>query len=263
MRGVLQVLLLSLAVLLVKATIPVVFIHFNTCSEPHAVEQAAIIAGKVIYVGEQGCHFLAPQNTEITYMDVNALQTTETSKVAKIYPPAASSGLAELKKTFEVQCITRHFILREVMRQTGLDMVAYLDHDVMLYIPPDTLLEKVTEAMRIRPDIVLATSNDIAGAAYTSMWTLDGITSVCAFILEAMTYNPKVAFNDMQLTALYYNKSRDLTVDITVSTGRAVCNPLETPGVSRVLWSMHGRLVCSLRAYSVSALSFRSHFPCS
>uniref|UniRef100_A0A6T6LCG5 Nucleotide-diphospho-sugar transferase domain-containing protein n=1 Tax=Rhodosorus marinus TaxID=101924 RepID=A0A6T6LCG5_9RHOD len=190
--------------------IPVFFVHYGLCFPPFSIELAAMMAKEVYYVGEPGCDLSTPRDSVIHEKNIHYYFGQEAKEVDRLYPAANSpekGKMTEEQRFYEVKCIQRYFIMRDLMVEHNLDRIMHLDADIMLYIQPDVLFEKIVAEAKFVPDIVLSTEVHSKAPAYVSMWSLDGITAICKFMLQTLRNNRKYYFNDMLLTSLYYEKS--------------------------------------------------------
>ncbi|KAJ8906357.1 hypothetical protein NDN08_002850 [Rhodosorus marinus] len=167
------------------------------------------MAKEVYYVGEPDCELTTPRDTVIHQKDIHYYFGQETKEVDRLYPAPNSPGPGNMTKEqrfYEIKCIQRYFMIRDLMIEEKLDRIMYLDTDIMLYVQPDVLFEKIVAEAKYVPDIVLSSEIHSKAPAYVSVWSLDGITTMCKFILQTLRNNRQYYFNDMILTSIYYQK---------------------------------------------------------
>lgn len=85
----------------------------------------------------------------------------------------------------ELICFTRWFMLRDLLRNKGIEVCLHLDSDVLLYVNPDSLWDAYDQF-----DITL--SHRCCGS--TAFFTLKGLEKVCEFILKVYSHKTSYDF---------------------------------------------------------------------
>lgn len=96
---------------------------------------------------------------------------------------------------YELFCFLRWFILKEHMEENNLEVVFYVDSDVMLYVDVTDEFEKFNQF-----DLTLLHRT----AAISSYFTKTGLDNFCSFLMN--TFSDKSSYNYQKISSHYYTR---------------------------------------------------------
>lgn len=164
--------------------IPVVFIHKGYQDYLGCTLRQANKNNSIIFIGDTNLPFTSPTLTNIQISD--NFQGCDEFK----------SHYQHLNTTpidYEIFCYQRWFILKNVMEKNNLEVVFYVDSDVMLFTDITKEWDKFNQY-----DMTLLHRT----AAISSYITLKGITHLCNLIMD--TYKNKGSYNYKKIASHYH-----------------------------------------------------------
>lgn len=145
--------------------IPVVFIHYGASDHlPIALQQARKFNNRVLLLRDAKTRQSAIADQDFIIKDVFD------TAFAKLY-----QHLSRNHHEFELQCITRWFELRDLMRQENLEQCLYLDSDVLLFANADLEWQYYNQF-----DFTLC----LGTTGHTSFWRYDTLNHFCRFVTK-------------------------------------------------------------------------------
>ena len=162
--------------------IPVIFIHRGFQDYLNYTLKQSCKKNKTFLIGTDN----RVSDDNLYFEDINKYQKY-TEKFSSIY---------EYKSTnpydYELFCFLRWFILKDFMEQNNLDVVFYVDSDVMLYVNVDDEFKKYDQF-----DMTLLHRS----AAISSFFTKKGLDIFCDFLID--TFSNKESYNFKKISSHY------------------------------------------------------------
>jgi hypothetical protein len=163
--------------------IPVVFIHKGYQSYLDYTTRQSSRNNQVHFIGTNN-----PGN-HVTFFDINQYEKY-INNFSSVYEHLSTNDY-----NYELFCFLRWFILKEHMEKNNLDVVFYVDSDVMLYSDITKEYEKFNQF-----DLTLLHRT----AAISSFFTKTGLDNFCDFLIN--TFTNKSSYNYKKISSHYYTR---------------------------------------------------------
>lgn len=161
--------------------IPVIFIHQGYQSYLNYTTKQAVKNNFVHFIGDQN------PGEHVSFFQIQNY-VKYTNRFEQIF-----ENLSTNNYNYELFCFLRWFILKEHMEINNLDVVFYVDSDVMLYCDVNEEYEKFSQY-----DLTLLHRT----AAISSYFTKTGLDNFCKFLIE--TFENKTSYNYKKISSHYY-----------------------------------------------------------
>ena len=161
--------------------IPVIFVHQGMSDYLiHSLNKASQ-KNKVVLLGDQPKDETIFQENNIDVFHLGSdVDDTEVVKFQEVYHHMHTGGFG-----FEFFCYARWFFIKEYMEKNNINVVLYIDSDVLLYV------DDIEREYKKFEQFDFTISHKTSG--HTSVWTLKGITDFCNFMMD--TYSDRDGFN--------------------------------------------------------------------
>lgn len=161
--------------------IPVVFIHKGYQSYLDFTTKQSSKKNDVHFIGTNN-----PGN-HVNFFDISHYEKY-IKEFVDLYEHLSTNGYE-----YELFCFLRWFILKEHMEKNNLDVVFYVDSDVMLYVNVTEEFKKFNQF-----DLTLLHRT----AAISSYFTKTGLDNFCSFLIN--TYSNKLSYNYQKISSHYH-----------------------------------------------------------
>lgn len=161
--------------------IPVILIHSGFQDYLNYSLNKALEKNEVYLIGDVNPNI---NNEKFKFFELKNYITEDFLNFQKCYKHLSTNPY-----NFELFCFLRWFILKEFMKKNSLDVVFYIDSDVMLYVNVTDEWPKFQQF-----DFTLLHRS----AATSSFFTLDGINNFCNFLIKTYQNQNTYQFDKIQ-----------------------------------------------------------------
>ena len=167
--------------------IPVIFIHQGNQEYLNFTINQSCKKNKVVLIGTHE----VMRNQNLSFYNIGNYNKY-THNFTDIYEHLSTNG-----RDYELFCFLRWFILKEYMEEQNLDVVFYVDSDVMLYVNVTDEYKKYEQY-----DLTLLHRT----AAISSFFTKEGINNFCNFLMES--FGNKQSYNYQKISSHYHLRQK-------------------------------------------------------
>lgn len=164
--------------------IPVIFIHKGYQSYLDFTTKQSSKNNNVHFIGTHN------PGSHVDFFDISSYQKYN-KEFVNLYEHLSTNGYE-----YELFCFLRWFILKEHMEENKLDVVFYVDSDVMLYVDVTDEFTKFNQF-----DLTLLHRT----AAISSYFTKTGLDNFCSFLIN--TFSNKTSYNYQKISSHYHTRS--------------------------------------------------------